>query len=77
MEAYLNSSYPEKILARGKGWSQLVKLLAFDLGATSGRAVIGHFSGEKLTLEEIHRFPNTPVPLGNYPIGIFSISIIR
>lgn len=44
----------------------MVKLLAFDLGATSGRAVIGHFSGEKLTLEEIHRFPNTPVPLGNY-----------
>ena len=32
--------------------------LAFDLGAESGRGVLGHFDGERLTLEEIHRFPN-------------------
>ena len=32
--------------------------LAFDLGASSGRAVIGVFNGERLTLEEGHRFPN-------------------
>ena len=32
--------------------------LAFDLGATSGRAVIGILENGKLTLEEIHRFPN-------------------
>lgn len=43
----------------------MVNLLAYDLGATSGRAVIGHFSGERLTLEEIHRFSNLPVQLGN------------
>lgn len=43
-----------------------MKLLAFDLGATSGRAVIGHYSGEKLTLEEIHRFANLPVRLGDH-----------
>jgi rhamnulokinase len=32
--------------------------LAFDLGAESGRAVLGSISREKLTLEEKHRFPN-------------------
>lgn len=35
--------------------------LAFDLGAESGRAVIGRFDGEHLTLKEVHRFPNGPV----------------
>src|SRR5579862_3423467 len=32
--------------------------LAFDLGAESGRAVLGRLSAGKLTLEEKHRFPN-------------------
>ena len=33
--------------------------LAFDLGATSGRAVAGIIANGKLTTEEIHRFPNS------------------
>ncbi len=37
------------------------KILAFDLGAESGRAVVGHFEDDRLRLEEIHRFPNGPV----------------
>jgi rhamnulokinase len=37
------------------------KLLAFDLGAESGRGVLGHFDGERLRLEQVHRFPNGPV----------------
>jgi len=37
------------------------KYLAFDLGAESGRAVVGHVDGERLRLEEVHRFPNRPV----------------
>jgi rhamnulokinase len=37
------------------------KFLALDLGAESGRAVVGHFDGASLQLEEIHRFPNGPV----------------
>ena len=34
------------------------KFLAFDLGATSGRAIVGGFEGEKFSMEEIYRFPN-------------------
>ena len=34
------------------------QFLAFDLGAESGRGVLGHFDGERLKLEELHRFPN-------------------
>lgn len=34
------------------------QFLAFDLGAESGRAVLGHFDGGHLNLEELHRFPN-------------------
>jgi rhamnulokinase len=37
------------------------KFLALDLGAESGRAVVGHLNGRSLQLEEIHRFPNGPV----------------
>ena len=35
--------------------------VAFDLGATSGRAVLGRLDDDRLTLEEVHRFPNGPV----------------
>jgi len=34
------------------------KILAFDLGAESGRGLIGAFDGERLQLEVVHRFPN-------------------
>ncbi|MGH9677417.1 MAG: FGGY family carbohydrate kinase, partial [Candidatus Acidiferrum sp.] len=37
------------------------KLLAFDLGADSGRGVLGRFDGKKLSLDVIHRFPNGPI----------------
>jgi rhamnulokinase len=37
------------------------KLLAFDLGAESGRGVLGFFDGERLRLEVVHRFANGPV----------------
>ncbi|HLJ97588.1 MAG TPA: rhamnulokinase family protein [Gemmataceae bacterium] len=37
------------------------KLLAFDLGAESGRGVLGRFDGQCLKLEVIHRFANGPV----------------
>lgn len=38
-----------------------LKMLAIDLGASSGRGIVGSFDGEKLTLRENHRFSNDPV----------------
>jgi len=35
--------------------------LALDLGAESGRGLLGRFDGQCLALEEAHRFPNGPV----------------
>lgn len=40
------------------------RVLAFDFGASSGRAIIGSFNGEKITLQEVHRFSNDPVSVG-------------
>ena len=37
--------------------------LAVDLGAESGRVVLGRFDGGRVSLEEVHRFANTPVRL--------------
>jgi rhamnulokinase len=39
-------------------------LAAVDLGAESGRVLVGTLDGERLSLEEVHRFPNTPVRVG-------------
>jgi len=41
--------------------AQAKKFLAFDLGAESGRAVLGLLEEDRLRLEEVHRFPNGPV----------------
>ena len=41
--------------------------LAFDFGASSGRAILGRLNDGVLTMEEIHRFSNDPVELcGHY-----------
>ena len=37
--------------------------LALDLGAESGRGLLGRFDGQHLALEEAHRFPNGPVQM--------------
>lgn len=43
--------------------TETLKSLAIDLGAESGRAILGQFDGQRIQLSEVHRFPNTPVPL--------------
>ncbi len=50
-----------------------LKMLGIDLGASSGRGIVGSFNGEKLTLTENHRFLNEPV-IQN---GKFSWDILR
>ena len=50
------------------------KYLAIDLGASSGRGIIGSFDGKKITLVENHRFPNIPVKAaGQYTWDILRI----
>jgi rhamnulokinase len=39
--------------------------LAVDLGAESGRTIVGALDHERLTLKETHRFPNGPVRLND------------
>jgi len=47
--------------------------LAFDLGASSGRAIVGIFDHDKPTLQEVHRFPNRMVKL----LGHFHWDILQ
>jgi len=39
-------------------------ILAFDFGASSGRAILGNLKNDKLELIEVHRFSNDPVMFG-------------
>jgi rhamnulokinase len=41
-----------------------VHCAAVDLGATSGRVIVGAWDGRTLRLDEVHRFPNQFRPLG-------------
>jgi rhamnulokinase len=45
----------------------MLNLTAIDLGADSGRLVLGHFDGERVRTEELHRFASHPVRL---PTGL-------
>ena len=49
------------------------RVLAFDFGASSGRAILGTYDGEQLHLEEIHRFTNDPVDV----CGVFHWDVLR
>ncbi|MBY8992784.1 MAG: rhamnulokinase [Candidatus Lokiarchaeota archaeon] len=43
----------------------MVRILAFDLGASSGRAIVGTLEKEKLELDEIYRFTNEGIHVNN------------
>lgn len=45
--------------------SEELNLLAFDLGASNGRAIIGKFKNNNIELQEVHRFSNDPVKVHN------------
>ena len=42
------------------------RYVAFDLGAESGRAVIGSFDKGLLNCKEVYRFPNKSTALGGH-----------
>jgi len=42
-----------------------MKVLAFDFGASSGRAILGSLENGKMILEEVHRFDNEPVSIND------------
>ncbi|HXF70727.1 MAG TPA: rhamnulokinase family protein [Thermoflexus sp.] len=39
----------------------MIRIVAVDIGAESGRVVLGTFDGQRLSVQEVHRFPNIPV----------------
>ncbi len=43
--------------------------LACDLGADSGRLMLGTLADGKIILEELHRFPNGPTKISAHCIG--------
>jgi len=43
--------------------SKRIVVAAVDLGAESGRVILGRFNGERLEIEVAHRFPNRPLRL--------------
>ena len=47
--------------------AQIRNMIAFDLGASNGRAILGQFDGEKLTMTELHRFENNYIEMN----GVF------
>jgi rhamnulokinase len=50
------------------------RFLAFDCGATSGRAMLGTFSGDDFKMEEVYRFPNQMLELGGaYYWNVYAI----
>ncbi len=54
--------------------SKKLNFLAFDLGATSGRAILATFENGKVEMEDIYRFPNAVMELhGKYYWNIFQL----
>lgn len=50
-----------------------MKILAFDYGASSGRAIVGTYENKILSLKEVHRFASDPV----YMNDVFTWDFLR
>ena len=44
--------------------SHTINFVAADLGASSGRLMVGRWNGSSFLLDELHRFSNAGVSLG-------------
>ena len=54
-------------------------MIAFDLGASNGRAILGRFDGEKITMQELHRFENNYIEIEkpeDFPLGLFVVDFL-
>ena len=49
------------------------RVLAFDFGASSGRAILASYEDGKISMREIHRFTNDPVTV----CGVFHWDVLR
>ena len=47
--------------------AKIRNMIAFDLGASNGRAILGQFDGERITMRELHRFENNYIEMN----GVF------
>lgn len=43
--------------------AKIRNMIAFDLGASNGRAILGQFDGERITMHELHRFENNYIEM--------------
>ena len=41
------------------------RFLAFDIGASNGRALVGQWDGRRLACEDLYHFPNDPLHVHN------------
>lgn len=58
---------------RGGGGIKMVNMLAMDLGASNGRAIVGTLEDERIRLTEVHRFSNDTVTIN----GRFYFDVLR
>ena len=48
--------------------------LAFDIGASSGRTILGEIKEDKIVITELHRFPNNYIKVrGHFHWNIYNI----
>ncbi len=49
------------------------RVLAFDFGASTGRAILAEYKNGKLSYNEVHRFDNNLVKKTDFCVGILTI----